>query len=54
MLRWLGALLFLSTLTGLLASGIIPVREAGLAKILFVVFTPLLAVSLVIALFRKT
>ena len=53
MLRWIGILSVLSLLTGLLTSGAIPNEAFGLTRILFGVFTALLAGSLVIGIFRR-
>ena len=52
MLRWLGALLVLSLITGLLASGVIGFKAVGVARTLFAVFTGLLACSLVVGILR--
>jgi uncharacterized membrane protein YtjA (UPF0391 family) len=52
-LRWLAVLLGLSTVTGLLAFGIVPTQAVGLAHLLFLIFTALLAASLVAALLRR-
>ena len=54
MLRWLGVLIFLSALTGLLAFGGIPTRSAGLARTLFSIFSVMLAASLVLGILRRT
>ena len=53
MLRWLGVLAVLSLLTGLLTFGVIPTEVIGLTRILFGVFTGLLACSLVAALLQR-
>ena len=53
MQRWLIVLAVLSGLTGLLTFGVIPTEAIGLTRILFGVFTTLLAGSLVLALFRR-
>ena len=54
MLRWLGVLIFLAALTGLLAFGIIPTRAVGLARTLFSIFSVMLAASLVLGILRRT
>jgi uncharacterized membrane protein YtjA (UPF0391 family) len=48
--RWLGVLIFLSVLTGLLAFGVIPSGAAGMAHMLFDAYVVLLAISLVIGI----
>ncbi len=53
MLRWIVVLAVLSLLTGLLTSGVIPNQAIGLTRILFGVFTGLLAASLIVAIFRR-
>jgi uncharacterized membrane protein YtjA (UPF0391 family) len=52
MLRWLTVLAVLSLLTGLLAFGIIPTSATGLAWLLFLAFSGLLALSLVVGIIR--
>ena len=53
MLRWFGVLAVLSLLTGLLTFDVIPNQAIGLTRILFGIFTGLLACSLVIGIFRR-
>ena len=53
MLRWLAVLAFLSSVTGLLTFGVIPTDVIGLTRILFGVFTGLLACSLLVAILRR-
>ncbi len=52
MLRWLGALIFLSVATGLLASGLIHTHSIGVARTLFGIFSAMLAASLVVGIVR--
>jgi len=51
-LRWLIVLGVLSLLTGLLSFGIIPTNSVGMTRILFGVFTAMLAGSLVVGIIR--
>ncbi len=52
MLRWLGILAFLATITGLITIGVIPTEAVGLGRTLFEVYIGLLAVSLCIAIIK--
>ncbi len=52
MLRWLGALLVLTVITGLLASGVVAIKPIGIARTLFTVFSIALACSLVVGILR--
>lgn len=51
---WTGALITLSTVTLLLATGVIHTPATGLARTLFVVFAGLLAVTLASRLLRRS
>jgi uncharacterized membrane protein YtjA (UPF0391 family) len=52
MLRWLGALMVLSVLAGLLTFGVIPSEAVGMSRILFGCYTGLLFLGLVVGLVR--
>jgi uncharacterized membrane protein YtjA (UPF0391 family) len=52
MLRWLIVLATLSVITGLLTFGVIPTNSVGMTRILFGVFTTMLAGSLVVGIIR--
>jgi uncharacterized membrane protein YtjA (UPF0391 family) len=52
MLRWLGILAFLATVTGLITIGVIPTEAVGLGRTLFEVYIGLLAVSLCIGIIK--
>ncbi len=52
MLRWLGALLVLCAITGVLACGLVPFYSIGLARTLFSIFSIALACSLAVGIVR--
>ena len=50
MLRWLGALLVVCAITGVLACGLVPFYSIGVARTLFAIFSVTLACSLAVGI----